>query len=341
MKALVLAEVARFEVREVDEPVPGPGEVRIAVRQSGICGSELGGFTGSDGLRHPGLVFGHELVGVVDRYGPGAEPAPRLTVGAPVTANPLRSCGRCPVCASGRPNVCPHRQLLGAHLPGSNAEFVVVPADALHPLDGFARPERAVLAEPAACAVRAVAQAGPAPGATALVLGAGPIGLLLIEVLRLRGVGAVWFTEPHAGRGEAARACGAVELDSDPERLAARIGELTGGYGVDVVFDAVGSTVTRQSATRVVRSGGTVCLVGLHTHETPLPVRDLIRREVTLTTSFAYTPDDFAAAVELLRQEELVFPAGLVHARLEQGQHWYELLLAGDPAGKVVLEPPR
>jgi L-iditol 2-dehydrogenase len=106
-----------------------------------------------------------------------------------------------------------------------------------------------------------------------------------------------------------------------------------------VVFDAVGSVRTRGSAGRVVRPGGTVCLVGLHADETPVPVRDLIRREITGATSFAYTPDDFGAAVRMLQRGEITFPAGLVHAGLDQGQRWYEKLLAGDPAGKVVLEP--
>jgi L-iditol 2-dehydrogenase len=339
MKALVLAEFERFEVADVDDPVPGPGEVRVAVRQSGICGSELGGFRGTDGLRHPGLVFGHELVGVVDGYGPDVAPTDRLPSGTPVTANPLRSCRRCPICRAGQPNVCPHRQLLGAHVPGSNAEFVVVPSDALYRVDDFAEPERAVLSEPAACAFRAADQARVRPGDNALVLGAGPIGLLLLEVLRARGVGPLWFTERIDGRVTAAEAVGGIRLSADAAELAVQVADLTGGYGVDVVFDAVGSVHTRGSAGRVVRPGGTVCLVGLHADETPVPVRDLIRREITGATSFAYTPDDFGAAVRMLQRGEITFPAGLVHAGLDQGQRWYEKLLAGDPAGKVVLEP--
>jgi threonine dehydrogenase-like Zn-dependent dehydrogenase len=339
MKALVLAEFGRFEVVDVAEPVPGPGDVRVAVRQSGICGSELGGFRGTDGLRHPGLVFGHELVGTVDAYGPDVRPADRLPTGTAVTANPLRSCGQCPVCRAGKPNVCPHRQLLGAHVPGSNAEYVVVPADALCRVDDFDEPERAVLAEPTACAIRAADQAGVRSGDNALVLGAGPIGLLLLEVLRVRGVKPLWFTERIDGRVLAAEAVGGERLSADDDELAGQVLERTEGYGVELVFDAVGSVGTRASAGRVVRSGGTVCFVGLHADETPIPVRDLIRREIICATSFAYTPDDFRTAVRLLQRGEITFPAGLVHAGLDEGQHWYEKLLAGDPAGKVVLEP--
>jgi threonine dehydrogenase-like Zn-dependent dehydrogenase len=113
----------------------------------------------------------------------------------------------------------------------------------------------------------------------------------------------------------------------------------TGGLGVDVVFDAVGSQLTRSNAARAVRPGGELCLVGLHSDESALPFRDLIRREVSCITSFAYTPDDFAEALELLESDRIRFHGEIVHARLESGQSWYEQLVAGHTAGKVVLEP--
>ena len=204
MRALVLAEVGRFELVDLPDPRPGAGEVRVRVSQSGICGSELGGFRGTDGLRHPGLVFGHELIGTVDAYGPGVPPGPRLELGTLVTANPLTSCGRCPICRSGRPNVCPERRLLGGHVNGSNAELVVVDAGSLHPLDDAPRPGTAMLAEPTACALRAVGRTAVGAGGSALVLGAGPIGLLLLEVLRLTGVETLLFTERMDGRVPAA-----------------------------------------------------------------------------------------------------------------------------------------
>lgn len=339
MQALVLAEVGRFELTDVPDPVPGPGEVRVRVSQSGICGSELGGFRGTDGLRRPGLVFGHELVGTVEAYGPDVPGEHRLPVGTAVTANPLTSCRTCPVCGAGRPNVCPQRRLLGGHVDGSNAELVVVAVDALHRLDRFPRPGASVLAEPAACAVRAVGRTSVGPGGTALVLGAGPIGLLLLEVLRHRGVETLLFTERLPGRVGPAEAAGGVRLPEEPEALLAEVRARTGGLGVDVVLDAVGSTDTRRAAVAAVRPGGEVCFVGLHSAESPVPVRDLVRREVTATTSFAYRPAEFAEALELLGTGRLEFHGDVVPAPLSEGQHWYEALLAGHPAGKVVLRP--
>ena len=338
MRALVLAEIGRFELVDLPEPQPGPGEVRVRVTQSGICGSELGGFRGTDGLRHPGLVFGHELIGTVDAYGAAVPVADRLPEGTLVTVNPLHSCGQCPVCRAGRPNVCPQRRLLGGHVHGSNAELVVVDAGALHPIRGV-RAESAILAEPTACAVRAVGRSAVGEGGSALVLGAGPIGLLLLEILRLQGVQTLLVSERMEGRVAAAEASGAHRVPDDPAALLQAVRDVTGGYGVDAVFDAVGSSQTRESAVRAVRSGGDVCLVGLHTDESTLPVRDLIRREVACVTSFAYSPADFGAAVELLGSGAVTFHGEIVQAGLDAGQAWYERLIAGHSVGKVVLDP--
>lgn len=338
MQALVLAEVGRFELVDLPEPQPGPGEVRVRVTQSGICGSELGGFQGTDGLRRPGLVFGHELLGVVDAYGPGSPTGSRIPAGTQVVVNPLRSCGRCRICRAGRPNVCPRRQLLGGHVNGSNAELVVVDSGALLPVAGE-RADSAILAEPTACAVRAVRRSTVPRGGTALVLGAGPIGLLLLEMLRLHGIETLLFSERMEGRVAAAAASGARRVPAEPSSLVEAVHSVTDGFGVDAVFDAVGSSQTRESAVQAVRPGGDVCLVGLHADESTLPVRDLIRREVACMTSFAYTPEDFADAVALLASGAVRFHGEIVHAGLESGQSWYEQLVAGHPAGKVVLQP--
>jgi threonine dehydrogenase-like Zn-dependent dehydrogenase len=339
MQALVLSDIGRFDVVTLDDPVPGPGEVRIAVAQSGICGSELGGFLGTDGLRKPGLVFGHEFVGAVDAYGPDVPSVQRLPQGTLVTANPLRSCGACPICLAGHGNVCPQRRLLGGHINGSNAGLVVVPANATYRVDHLPDPSSSVFAEPTACALRAVGRTRIAPGGSALVLGAGPIGLLLLEVLRARGVEHLLFTERVEGRVAAAEAAGGVRLSDTPAELVRQAKEVTGGLGADAVFDAVGSAATRTAATLAARPGGDVCFVGLHSAEGMLPLRDLIRREVTCATSFAYSPAEFGAAVEMLGRGEVAFRGEVVRADLADGQHWYEELIKGHPAGKVVLQP--
>ncbi len=121
MKALVYEAPRVMNLREIDRPVPGRGEVLLRVAYSGICGSELSGFLGQSSIRTPPLVFGHELSGVVEEFGPDAGPATGTELGAGVAVNPLVSCGRCSYCVTARQQLCPQRLLLGASLPGSNA----------------------------------------------------------------------------------------------------------------------------------------------------------------------------------------------------------------------------
>lgn len=339
MQALVLGDIGRFDLTEIDDPVPGPGEVRIAVLRSGVCGSELGGFLGTDGLRSPGLAFGHEFIGAVDSYGSGVVEGERLTVGTLVTANPLRSCRTCPICQSGHANVCPNRRLLGGHVQGTNADYVVVPVSAVHRLDRLPDPEACVFAEPTACALRAVGRMTLRPGGSALVIGAGPIGLLILEVLRSTGVDDLYFTERVTGRAAAAEQSGAKRLSDDPAELIQQVAGLTGGLGVDAVMDAVGSIDTRTTAARVVRPGGEICFIGLHAPDGTLPIRDLIRREITCYTSFAYTDEEFRSAVDLLGGGKITFRGQVVRAGLADGQYWYQQLIKGHPVTKVLLEP--
>src|ERR1700733_6476077 len=133
MKALVYLAPRHMEMQDLDPPDAGPDDVAIRVTYSGICGSELSGYLGTNSLRKPPLVFGHELSGHVVALGGGAESG-GLTVGAAVTVNPLVTCGACEFCVSGRQNLCQRRLLLGASLPGSNAEYINVPAASVLPL---------------------------------------------------------------------------------------------------------------------------------------------------------------------------------------------------------------
>jgi threonine dehydrogenase-like Zn-dependent dehydrogenase len=189
MKALVYEGPREMHLREVADPTPGPEDAVIEVAYSGICGSELSGYLGQNSLRRPPVIFGHEFSGTIADLGDGVRTGHDLRVGQRVTANPLVSCMRCPFCLRGQHQLCRSRQLLSAQLPGSNAEFVKVPLAQVQPLPESLSLADAALAEPAACAIHAVRLAAATPQSSALVVGAGPIGLLIVEVLRLHGVG--------------------------------------------------------------------------------------------------------------------------------------------------------
>lgn len=329
MNALVYEGPRQMYIRQVPIPVLQPDEVLIRVAYSGICGSELSGYEGKSSIRQPPLIMGHEFSGIIEALGSAVD-LPDLNVGTAVTANPLLSCGQCAYCLSGKQNLCPKRKLLSAHLPGSNAEFVAVRADALLPIPPELSLATAALVEPAACAIHATALATPVPGEQGLVVGAGPIGLMVIQALVDRGISQVFCIDLNAERLAMAEKLGAVPTTF----------EALADQPVDIVVEAVGTTATRQGCGRMVRSGGRVVWVGLHEAETTLPVNDFIRREIATYGSFAYMHNDFHNALQALAQKRITLEDAWTQTEpLENGTACYENLLRGSPISKIWLTP--
>jgi 2-desacetyl-2-hydroxyethyl bacteriochlorophyllide A dehydrogenase len=336
MQALVYVAPRVMAMRDLDVPAVGPGDALVRVAYSGICGSELSGFLGQSSIRQPPLVFGHEVSGHIAATGPGVD---RWDIGTPVTVNPLISCGACRYCEAGRPQLCPRRLLLGASLPGCNAEYVRVPASAL-----LAVPERtaltaAAMVEPVAFALNAVGIGLRAGAQSALVVGAGAIGLFILQVLAEFGVESRFVVERHPDRLALAEAMGSIAVnpgDGAPRDL---LRALTDGFGVDVAFDAVGSGPSRRASLASVGAGGTLVLAGLHSDVTELPLNSVIRSEITLAGAFAYTPQQFSTALDWIAAGRVGLRNGVEQAPLVDGQVWYERLVEGDPVAKVLLEP--
>ncbi|PDQ35587.1 MAG: hypothetical protein B5766_05080 [Candidatus Lumbricidophila eiseniae] len=335
MNALVYEAPELMLLRSVPRPVPGRGEVLVRVEYSGICGSELSGFLGHSSLRTAPLIFGHEFAGTVAECG---EDVVGYAVGDRVTANPLSSCGTCEFCLAAHQELCPSRKLLGAMLPGSNAEYLVVAAVSLSTVPESLALSAASMAEPAACAVHAVTRSGIGPADTALVIGVGPIGMFLIQVLLAHGVTTVFVTDRNSERCRMAAALGALVIP-DGEGFLSAVRERTDGRGVSIAFDAAGTRTTRRNCLAAVAPGGSVMLVGLHEDETSLPLNTVIRSEVSLHGVFAYTPTAFRTALAWLEAGRIGLAEGVVEVDLVDGAQWYRRLLEGDPALKVLLRP--
>lgn len=330
MKALVYEAPYQMAVRDVPPPTIGADEVLIQVAYSGICGSELSGFEGKNSLRKPPLIMGHEFSGVITEIGTQAAASrPDLQVGSRVTANPLVTCGQCEYCLSGRQQLCPKRKLLSATLPGSNAEYVAVTATNVLVLPEGMALTTASLTEPMACAVHTARIAAPKPGETALVVGAGPIGLMTIQALAVYGLKIIYCADLNAERLAMVESLGAVPVN---------LKEWNGS--VDIAVDAVGASATRASCAKVVRPGGRVVWVGLHEAESPLPINDLIRREITAIGSFAYNPLDFKAALDGLASGAFgLQPSWTRVESLDKGSACFEELLHGSSVSKIWLQP--
>ena len=295
------------------EPMPklATDEVLIAVGAVGICGSELGGFLGHNSLRVPPLIMGHECAGQVVQVTGGTFATGKIaTVGTRVTFNPLVVCGTCDRCISGKSNLCRRRQLVGAHRPGAFAQYVAVPARQCYPLPESSlalAPGASVsliagsLAEPLACSIRAVALSGVQPQESLLILGAGPIGLCAVAAARAQGIEQIIVSDVAPQRLEIARRWGASDIVNARQQDVVAFVQDNFPGGVDRVIDAVGATPVRAQAIRAVVPGGRVVFIGLHDEESVLPANYIIRQEITVTGSFAYTADDFAQAIDLLK----------------------------------------
>lgn len=329
MAALVYEGPRQLILRQTPIPVPRPDEVLIRVVYSGICGSELSGYKGESSIRRPPLIMGHEFSGTIEHIG-GAVSREDLAVGMPVTANPLLSCTRCRYCLSGRQHLCPDRQLLSASLPGSNAAFVAIRADAVSPVPPAVSLTTAALAEPTACAIHAAVLAAPEPDERGLVVGAGPIGLLVLQALMDRGLHQVFCIDLNQDRLAMAEKLGALPatfdaLASDP---------------VDFVVDAVGASATRQGSARAVKTGGRIVWIGLHEGDTTLPVNDFIRREISTFASYAYTPVDFHNAINALAENRILLDAEWTRSEpLKNGSACFDDLLGGSAISKIWLMP--
>ena len=209
MKALLLTQYKQLEVADVPPPDIGPDDVLVRVRACGICGSDIHGYDGSSGRRIPPLVMGHEAAGEVAEVGASVT---GLRVGMPVTFDSMVSCGRCHFCRRGQTNLCDNRRVLGVSCAeyrrhGAFAEYVAVPQHIVFPLPETLSPEQAAMVEPVSVAVHAANRTPVRLDDSAVVVGTGMIGLLVVQTLRLRGCGKIM----------------AVDLDEDKLKLARQL----------------------------------------------------------------------------------------------------------------------
>ena len=299
MKAIVWNGPEEMAIEEIPEPTVEPGTVIVRPEAVGICGSEVEGYLGKMGNRTPPLVMGHELAGTVTEVGEGVDPD---LVGREVAVNPLSSDGTCPLCRAGYTNLCPNRKLIGIHSPGGFAEYVLAPARNVYPLPEGVGARMGALAEPLANGVHGV-RLGLANHHVehAVVIGAGTIGLMCIQAAVLDGIPEVSVVEPHAARRDQALGLGAHAAYASGEEAREALEGPTEGLGADLVVDAVGAEATRRMAVQeLLRPGGRVVFVGLHEDETTLGFHGVVRGQLDLQGSYAFTAEDYGQAVEWL-----------------------------------------
>lgn len=299
MKAAVLVKPGRFDVREVEVPAVGPGDALIRVSRTGICGTDVHIFNGHYAADSLPLVPGHEFCGTVEKIG---EKVTHLGVGARAVADINIGCGTCFWCRRNEILNCAEMTQVGIGRDGAFAEYVSVPARLV--IETRAAVPDAVLAltEPVACVVRAARKAGAGIGQSVVILGAGPIGNLHVQMMRLVGAAPVIVADLSADRCRMALEAGADAAVSDPSTLKEVVLGLTQGRGADLVIESVGNARLYAQAFELIRKGGHVAFFGLAGPGETVPV-DILRtilEENGLKGSVAGMGEDMHDALALL-----------------------------------------
>ena len=343
MKSLVLTEPKVLRIEESPTPDLAADEALIRVKACGICGSDVHGYDGSSGRRIPPLIMGHEAAGVIEGMGAKVE---GFSLGDRVTFDSTVYCGECEYCLEGKVNLCDRRMVLGVSCGeyrrhGAFAEYVAVPSRILYKLPPSLPFEHAAMIEAVSVAVHAVGRVKFQPGDASVVVGAGMIGLLLVQAARAAGCDRVIAVDLDKDRLKLAKELGATQsinpLESDTIET---ILGATAGQGARVSFEVVGSTPTVETAIQATRKGGALVLVGNLAPQVEFPLQSVVTREITLFGSCA-SAGEYPKCIELMDKGAIkVSPLISAQATLEEGAEWFDRLYAKE-AGlmKVILQP--
>ncbi len=301
MKAAVYKGKHKFEIAEIPTPEPGPSQLLVKVHSCGVCGTDIHAVMYE--IAPPGTVLGHEFSGTVVKTGALItrwKPGDRVVGGG----------GEPPSGSQPAARVHPRYNYRTMGFTGGKtrgyAEYVIMEEWEPIPLPTGVPDEWASLTEPCAVAVHAVRNSGLKLGDSVGIIGAGPIGLLVLQAAKAAGAGKVFVSEPAPARAKAAAALGAdAVLDPSKEDVTARMVELTGGHGPDVIFDCAGIKSTLDQALNTVRRSGQVVLVAVPWEPMPLLPVDWMAREIRLQSSWGSTPGDWHVSLELMRSGKI------------------------------------
>ncbi|MHC4642888.1 MAG: zinc-dependent alcohol dehydrogenase [Planctomycetota bacterium] len=343
MKALVYTKPYCFEYADFPEPKVGDNDVLIRVRACGICGSDVHGSTGKTGRRIPPLIMGHEAAGIVEDIG---ENVKNFEKGERVCFDSTVYCNQCEPCRAGFYNRCEHRQVLGVSTPdfkrhGALAEYVAVPQWIVSKIPDNLSFTHAALLEPVSIGVHAANRAPLSADDTVLVIGAGTIGLFILQAARLKGARKIFIADINEFRLDVAKKLGADEI-INPEKsdLKETVLKKMENKGVNVSFEAVGYASTFQDAVSVTKMGGHLVAIGNLEKMVEFDLQQFIASELTFTGSYA-SSGEFRDCIELVASGKInVEPLISDVLPLEEGPQAFERLLkAEENLLKIVLEP--
>ena len=343
MKALVLNEYNRFDYQDMKTPPIGPTDVLVQVKAVGICGSDVHGMDGSTGRRQPPVVMGHEAAGIIHETG---SVVTQWKMGDRVTFDSTVYCGDCWFCGRGDINFCDNRRVLGVSCDdyrchGAFAEYVAIPQRILYRLPEKLSFEQAAMVEPLSIAVHAVERTRISLNDTAVVMGTGMIGLLVVQALRAAGCGQIIAVDLEQDKLDLARKLGAdIGLKPNACDVAEEVRKVTDARGADVAFEVVGITPTVTMGVDCLRKGGSFTLVGNLSPQVELGLQSVVTRGLTLNGSCA-SRGEYPACLDMMARGDIsVEPLMSATAPLAEGNAWFQRLYKKESGlMKVILVP--
>lgn len=295
MKALIYGGERQALIKELPEPEPKEGAVKINVKYCGICGSDIGIFLGKHPRAKAPLILGHEFIGIV------ATDGEKFKKGDRVTAFPLLSCGHCLACRTGNMHVCNTLGLIGIDVDGGVCESLYVDEDVLFKIPAGVSDRAAVTIEPLAVILRAIHQAKFQAAENAVVIGAGPIGIITGIVLLHIGASKVFISDVSKKRLDLAKELGLTPVDVSKENLNEIVKAATNSEGCDVLFECSGSETAALEMTEITRVSGRICMVAVHKQPHKVDLRQINFKEQLLVGTRVYTKEEFGKAVEFCK----------------------------------------
>ena len=307
MKQATMEKPGNIRFDEVEKTPPGEGEVRIRVRQIGICGSDIHVWHGSHPFTPYPVIQGHEFMGVIDAVGPGVSDAP--PIGTQVTALPQIVCGHCNPCKKGRFNICENLKVRGFQADGCGREYYNIPAERLVVLPADFSADQGAFVEPVSVAVHSCNRAGDLSGRNVVVLGAGTIGNLIAQLAKARGAAKVLITDIADYRLDVAKQCGVdYAVNTTRESLKEATAAAFGDGGFDLAFEAAGVEASLASAVKAIEKGGMILIVGVYGKPPVVDMGVVGEHEIVLAGSMMYWRDDWEEAVKLLASSISIAP---------------------------------
>ena len=338
MTQQVMTEPKHITFRQVEKPKPGPDQVLVKIKRIGICGSDIHVYHGTHPYTSYPVTQGHEVSGQIVELG---EYVKDLKVGQKVTIEPQVFCGRCYPCLHGKYNLCEHLKVMGFQTTGTASNYFAVDSSKITPIPESMTYSEGAMLEPLAVTVHAAKRFPDVKGANAVVLGCGPIGILLVQSLKALGAAKVMATDISDKRLELVKTLGADRaVNTMKEDYAAALLETFGPDKADVIYECAGTDITMDQAIQNARKGSTIILVAVFGKKANVDLAKLNDSELDLNTSMMYRHEDFVDAIKFVTEGKIQLkPLQSAHFAFEDFQKAYEFIDANrETTMKVIVD---